>query len=292
MRHHTPVMLREVLDMLRANVGGFFFDGTFGQGGHTRGILLANPRNIVYAVDRDPCTQVFAERVQAEFPGRLKFEVASFKDAHKIFDLTICDGFLLDLGLNQDQLFSKGRGFSFYDDLSFDCRINQQENVLTGAQLINQSSPKELKKILKHGGLGRELPFVLRAILKHRPFNSAKELGDAIVKEIPKAIAAKSKEKFRHVTLQAIRIAVNEEWLHLREFLESLPKIAKFHSRVVIICFHSLEDQHTTSIFRKWGAVEKIGKLITKKPVRASEQEVASNPASRSALMRVFEFGK
>ncbi|MCS6962149.1 MAG: 16S rRNA (cytosine(1402)-N(4))-methyltransferase RsmH [Deltaproteobacteria bacterium] len=291
MKPHTPVMVNEVVNYLRALEGGCFFDGTFGMGGHSKAILTANNENIVYAVDRDPETIKFAEALSKIFPNRFYFFVCSFKDAFDFFNLNQCKGFLLDLGISQYQLYSKKRGFSFHDEESLDCRINPAENVPTGADILNAASPAELKAVLKKGGVGKELPYVLKSILMNRPFKSAKELGDAIRKSIPRKLHVASKSNYRHVVMQALRMEVNKEREHLAEFFCRLKNVAPRFSRVCVICFNSLEDKIVTSTFRKWARdPEKIGALLTKKAVKPNPDEISRNPSSRSALLRLFEF--
>ncbi len=289
MKPHKPVLVNEVLEYLQAKSGGRFFDGTFGQGGHSKAILMANTANIVFATERDPGMIEYAQKLAEQFPGRFFFVISSFKDAFKHFDLHNCSGFLLDLGLNQKQLFSSSRGFSFYDDESLDCRINPNEKIPTGYDIVNLSPVKTLAEILREGGVGKELKFVLRAIIKFRPFKSAKALGDAISKTLPARLLYKHKHKYRHVVMQALRMAVNHEKEHLKEFLQRLKVISPDSARVAIISFHSVEDKLVTSTFRSW-TKEGIGRLITKKAIRPSLDEVKDNPSSRSALLRVFEF--
>jgi len=289
MRKHVPVLKNEALFYLKASEGGVFFDGTFGQGGHAEGILKANIQNIVYSVDRDPSSEEFAEKLKKNYPERFYFVVCRFSQAFRVYPLEECDGFLLDLGLNQGQLFAKGRGFSFFDDLSLDCRINPAEKLISGEAFINRATKKELVDCFKKGGLGFELPFVVNSILSNRPIKSSKELGDIVLKAIPRKLLVRFKSDPRAVVLQALRMFINKEVEETERFLSQLEKKAKNGSRLVIISFHSLEDKLVTATFRRW-AREKQGLLLTKAAVKPSDLEVETNPSSRSALLRSFEF--
>ncbi|MCS6894319.1 MAG: 16S rRNA (cytosine(1402)-N(4))-methyltransferase RsmH [Deltaproteobacteria bacterium] len=289
MRFHQPVLVDEIINFLKADAGGKFFDGTFGQGGHTREILLANKKNIVCAMDRDKSVFEIAERFTAEFKNRFFFASDSFRNIEEYFEVTSFDGFLLDLGISQRQIFEVGRGFSFHDHLSLDCRIDQTEKTTTAKEIVNSADRKNLRRILRSGGIGREVDYIVNTIIRHRPFDSAKDLCDRVVAELPKRLTASREKKLKALLMQALRIEANKEFDHLGDFLDTIRARAKPNSRLCVICFHSLEDKFVTSRLRAW-TVLKEGNLLTKKAVRPSTEELESNPSSRSSLLRVFEF--
>lgn len=292
MTKHISVLKEEVIQALNASEGGVFLDGTLGGGGHTKAILEANKNNLVIACDRDPKAKGLTLKNE-----RLKVFTSNYSEVFSYIPNTKFNGVLLDLGLSTDQLFSE-RGFSFQDKNSLDMRMDGDGNRKTAEEILNQSSPKELRSILKRGGVGKEIGLVMTAILKDRPFKTAKELALSIKKRFLKP----TKTHPATVVFQALRIAVNDEFTHLNMFLDNVSNFVLPKARLAIISFHSLEDEVVTKRFRKWegerppanypGAKAKkgIGKLLTKKAVIPKEDEVEKNPASRSARMRVFEF--
>lgn len=298
---HISVLADEVLAWLRAENEGVFFDGTFGGGGHTKQILLKNSNSTVFGCDRDERAIKRGEEIQKEYYPRLRLIHKSFAEALDEIPEQKFDGMLLDLGLSTDQLY-EGRGFSFRDSSTLDMRMDERASK-TAAQILNDSTESELKKLLKIGGVGKEIRWVLPAIIRGRPFTTAKELADAIAANTPARERGDSHPAT--VVFQALRIAVNQEFDELRSFLEKAPSHAKQSARLAIISFHSLEDEMVTKTMRGWeqggdtapawypGANlirNSKGKLLTKKAVVPSEDEVSQNPASRSARMRVFEF--
>lgn len=299
---HISVMKKEAIDNLNAAKGGTFLDCTLGGAGHTKAILEANKNNIVYALDRDNFAIERAKEFLKDFESRVHIFNTEFSNANSnIFNGVKFDGILADLGLSLDQL-KENRGFSYNDDGFLDMRMNESSKI-TAHQIVNELEAKELFKILKEGGVGKEASAILNAILKNRPINTAKELSD-VVKTATLKFKKDKKSQDVAVVFQAIRIAVNDEFLEIKKLLNNIPSIVNKNARVVIISFHSLEDKIVTSTMRSWqkgdddmdayllGAKVNlgIGKLITKKALVPSEKEILENHASRSSLMRVFEF--
>lgn len=295
-------MKNEAIECLKANVGGIFLDCTLGGAGHTKAILDANKNNIVYALDRDIHAIERAREFLRDYEGRVFFYNTEFSNANSnIFNGIKFDGILADLGLSTDQL-KEDRGFSFNDESFLDMRMNESSEV-TAYQIVNETESKELFKILKEGGVGKEASSIVNAIMRNRPINTAKKLS-----EIIKSVSYKfHKEKKVHpatVAFQAIRIAVNNEFDEIKTLLANIPSLVKTSTRLVIISFHSLEDKIVTSTMRSWQKGESdcvpfilfseqnkgIGKLISKKALVPSSEEILKNSASRSSLMRVFEF--
>ena len=295
-------MKEEVINYLKAKEGGVFLDCTLGGAGHTKAILDANKNNIVYAIDRDINAIERAKDFLKDYKDRVFLYNTEFSNANSsIFNGIKFDGILADLGLSQDEL-KENRGFSFNDESFLDMRMNQ-ESVLTASNIVNEFESKELYKILKIGGVGKEAGSIVNAILKNRPINSAKELSQIIKSATLKFYKGK-KLNPSALTFQAIRIAVNDEFGEIKKLLENVPSLAKPQARLVVICFHSLEDKIVTSTLRSFEKgeddkislmvakeeVKGIGKLITKKALVPTQEEIQENFASRSSLMRVFEF--
>lgn len=295
-------MKEEVINYLKAKEGGVFLDCTLGGAGHTKAILDANKNNIVYAIDRDINAIERAKDFLKDYKDRVFLYNTEFSNANSsIFNGIKFDGILADLGLSQDEL-KENRGFSFNDESFLDMRMNQ-ESVLTASNIVNEFESKELYKILKIGGVGKEAGSIVNAILKNRPINSAKELSQIIKSATLKFYKGK-KLNPSALTFQAIRIAVNDEFGEIKKLLENVPSLAKPQARLVVICFHSLEDKIVTSTLRSFQKgendkislmvakeeVKGIGKLITKKALVPTQEEIQENFASRSSLMRVFEF--
>ena len=287
-------MKEEVINYLKAKEGGVFLDCTLGGAGHTKAILDANKNNI-NAIER-------AKDFLKDYKDRVFLYNTEFSNANSsIFNGIKFDGILADLGLSQDEL-KENRGFSFNDESFLDMRMNQ-ESVLTASNIVNEFERKELYKILKIGGVGKEAGSIVNAILKNRPINSAKELSQIIKSATLKFYKGK-KLNPSALTFPAIRIAVNNEFGEIKKLLENVPSLAKPQARLVVICFHSLEDKIVTSTLRSFEKgendkislmvakeeVKGIGKLITKKALVPTHEEIQENFASRSSLMRVFEF--
>ncbi len=294
-------MKKEALEYLKASLGGTFLDCTLGGAGHTKAILDANKDNKVFAIDRDVFAIERAEEFLKSEKDRVFFYNTEFSKVSSLFENKKFDGVLVDLGLSTDQL-KEERGFSFNDESSLDMRMNQSAK-LTAYSVVNETEYKELFVILKKGGVGKEASAIVKAIIKNRPINSAKSLAE-IIKSATYKFFKNKKTNPATVTFQAIRIAVNGEFEEIKTLLESIPDIIKPSGRLVVISFHSLEDKIVTSTMRSWQRGDDVlqrlqfatfenkskGTLITKKAVMPLEQEIEKNPASRSSLMRVFEF--
>lgn len=299
---HKSVMTKEVIEMLSAAQGGLFLDCTLGGAGHTKAILDANSSNKVWAIDRDEQAVNRAKHKLADYEDRLSIWHSDFAALRSIVSDQSFDGILADLGISSDQL-EPGRGFSFKDSESFDMRMDTSEGQ-SAAELINRIDERRLFKVLKKGGVGAEASLYTKLIVKHRPFKSAKDLADTLNKFARGKGGAKSKNPVTTL-FQAIRIEVNQEFEQIESLLELIPSIAsRDGGRVVIICFHSLEDKVVTSTLRGWAQGDNnqkqflqnfaprqsLGRLLTKKATLPSESEVLSNPRARSARLRAFEF--
>ncbi len=299
---HLSVMPKEVIDCLQCQLPGKYLDCTLGGAGHSRLILQANPANLVSAGDRDPVAVERSSEVSEQFPNRFFPTKASFSELGVVFRNEKFDGILADLGISSDQLLT-GRGFSFKDQDSLDMRMDPSAG-LTAHDVVNTYSQKELMNILRVGGVTQSVMQISDAIIKARPIENAEQLA----RVINSAAKYNPKKKINPATLafQAIRIEVNDELGEIKRLLEILPQIATAGCRLVIISFHSIEDQLVARAMRNWAnppqkpalwggtgnaeQVKPLGQLVTKKALTPSEEEIAINPRSRSAKLRNFIF--
>ncbi|ACH37512.1 16S rRNA (N4-methyl-C1402)-methyltransferase [Citrifermentans bemidjiense Bem] len=306
--HHISVLPDEVLQALSPRSGGVYVDGTLGGAGHAGLILTASaPDGQLIGFDRDEeAIAVARERLQV-FGGRVRIIHRNFAGiAQALAEIGVdgIDGFVLDLGVSSHQLDRDERGFSFMHDAPLDMRMDRSSGQ-SAADLVNTLPEGELYRIISEYGEERWAKRVASFIVKardERPIETTLQLVDVIKGSIPKA---KWEERLHPATrtFQALRIAVNEELKSLEEGLEGLLSLLKQGGRGAVISFHSLEDRIVKEGFRAaatgctcpkelpiciCGRVPRF-KLVTRKPITAGEAEVAANPRSRSAKLRVVE---
>ena len=307
---HKSVLLTETIDLLRIRPDGIYLDGTLGGGGHSYEILkrLSDCGKLI-GIDRDQEAIDSARERLSEFSDRAVIVRGNYGDFREILsDLGIekLDGILLDLGVSSHQFDDMSRGFSYREDAPLDMRMDQRQEM-TAADIVNQYSEQELYRVIRDYG---EEPFA-KNIAKHivimreqEPVTTTFQLVECIKRAIP----AKIREKGGHPakrTFQALRIELNQELLVLQNSLSEMVDALAPGGRIAIITFHSLEDRIVKQCFRTaenpcicppdfpvcvCGRKSK-GKVITKKPVTASEQELSENPRAHSAKLRVFERG-
>ncbi|HTN75649.1 MAG TPA: 16S rRNA (cytosine(1402)-N(4))-methyltransferase RsmH [Pirellulaceae bacterium] len=282
---HVPVLPREVLEWLAPRPGETMVDGTLGGCGHTRMLVDAVGMNgQVISFDRDPRAIEEAEKLLKGLP--VKLAEANFCELRAVLDqlgIAGVDGVLLDLGLSSDQLADRERGFSFDSDGPLDLRFNTEEGE-SAAQLIHRMREEPLANLIYEFGeerLSRRIARRIVEVRRDKPIHTARELADIVRKCVPRSPKDKIDPATR--TFQALRIAVNDELGSLDRILRDLPSCLNPGGRAAIISFHSLEDRRVKEAFRGYEGFE----ILTKKPVVASDQEVAANPRSRSAKLRV-----
>ncbi|TWT96033.1 Ribosomal RNA small subunit methyltransferase H [Botrimarina colliarenosi] len=284
---HIPVMPAEVIEQLAPQPGMQMFDGTLGGGGHTR--MLAErvaPDGRVVAVDRDPGAVERAETALRGLP--IAVACASYAEAPEVLaeaGVGPLDGILLDLGLSSDQLEDRERGFSFHADGPLDLRFDPTEGK-PAAQLIARLSAEHLADVIYRYGEERCSRRIARAIVERRsiaPIQTAGDLAAVIRRAVPRNYDARIDPATR--TFQALRIAVNNELDQLELALRRLPALLAPGGRIVIISFHSLEDRLVKEAFRGDESLQ----VLTNKPLRPTDDEVAVNPRSRSAKLRVAQ---
>lgn len=306
--HHISVMPDEVLQALSPRSGGIYVDGTLGGAGHSGLILTASsPDGRLIGFDRDAEAIAVAKERLAPFGDRVRIFQRNFSSiAATLAEIGVdaIDGFVLDLGVSSHQLDREERGFSFMADAPLDMRMDRSSGE-SAADLVNTLSEGELFRIISEYGEERWAKRVASFIVKardERPIETTLQLVDVIKGAIPKA---KWEERLHPATrtFQALRIAVNEELKSLETGLAALLQLLKSGGRGAVISFHSLEDRIVKESFRDaatgcvcpkelprcaCGRVPQF-KVITRKPLRAGEEEVAANPRSRSARLRVVE---
>jgi 16S rRNA (cytosine1402-N4)-methyltransferase len=287
---HEPVLLDEVIHWLAPRPGQVLVDGTLGGGGHAKALVerLGDSGTLI-ALDRDPAAVARAETSLAGLP--VKLAQSNFCELPEILqeiEIEAVDGVLLDLGLSSDQLADAERGFSFQLEGPLDLRFDPEEGE-PAARLVNRLSAEDLADIIFHYGEERFSRRIAQAIVERRrehPIGTSRELAELIRRVVPSAPRGQ-RERIDPATrtFQALRIAVNDELKSLEVALRRLPECLKPGGRLVVISFHSLEDRRVKEAFRddpRWHA-------LTRKPVRPTEAEMARNPRSRSAKLRVAE---
>jgi len=298
---HIPVLYREVIDAFAPCTKGIIVDCTMGYGGHSSLLLEGYPQVSLIGIDQDPTAIEFSSRRLEPFGKRAEIRRGRFSDVAKQVIAErgeeLC-GILADIGVSSLQLDQRERGFSYESD-TLDMRMNP-DAPLSAAEVVNTYSQSELETILREYGEVSNARRVAETIVQRRPFGSAKELSNAIFHLMPKG------KKIHPSTLvmQAIRIEVNDELGELERLLDAVELSSIRRLRVAIITFHSLEDRIVKNRFSKWskncicpaeamrctcGNNHAIGKVVTKKPLSAQEDELRSNPRSRSAKLRIFE---
>ncbi len=287
---HITVLKREAVEYLNVTKDGIYYDATFGKGGHTTQILSHSPKKLI-STDKD--TLVTPQIIQDNF----QFVNSDFVQFLKTTDLTF-DGILADFGVSSVQLDTPERGFSFQKDGPLDMRMDITQTK-SASTVVNEYSESELVEIFFKYGEEQFSRKIARAIISKRPFSSTLELANLIA-----SVKKQGKERIHPATkvFQAIRIEVNDEIKVIEEFLDlAIPKLNS-GGRLVVISFHSLEDRVVKHKFKSFqnpctcppkypcrcGKIS-LGDIISKKPIIPSDEEINSNPRSRSAKMRVFE---
>jgi 16S rRNA (cytosine1402-N4)-methyltransferase len=304
----VPVLLKEAIDFLAIRRGGTYIDATVGLGGHSLEIArrLGAPGHLI-GLDKDPAALNIAreklvvgrsslvggktserpatnDQRPADWPEITLLHRSFAEIANDQRPATI-DGLLADLGVSSLQFGDPARGFSFQADGPLDMRMDPQAE-LTAEQVVNQVDEVTLANLIYEFGEERRSRRIARAIVRSRPIRTTAQLADVI-----SAAARPMKHERIHPatrTFQALRIFVNRELDDLRALLEAAPQLLKPGGRLVIISFHSLEDRIVKDAFRD-GVKQGHYRLLTKKPVTATDEEVDRNPRSRSAKLRAAE---
>lgn len=301
---HLPVMSREVVDLLLPVPSGLIVDGTVGGGGHAALLLEARPDIRVLGIDRDADAVAAARAGLARFGDRAEVVHGGFE---RMRDLVSPDegevmGVLLDLGVSSPQLDRPERGFSYRFDAPLDMRMDSAQ-ALTAAEVVNGYTEADLAGVISRYGEERYARRVARAIIARRPLATTRELVDAIVAAIPAPARRRGGHPARR-TFQAIRMEVNKELPNLAEGLDESVHLVGPGGRILVLAYHSLEDRLVKERFRDWSGeatrvpphlpVDVPGRtravrILTRRAVRPTAEEIAENRRSESARLRAVE---
>ena len=293
MTAHEPVMTAEVVTVLEPGRGGLFVDCTVGGGGHAQALLEAGADRVL-GLDRDGEALPVAAGTLQRWADRVDLAHADFRTLDAVLaarGLTDIDGgALADLGLSSLQLAGAGRGFSFRHDDPLDMRMDRS-NGPTAADLLRDAPESELADVIYQYGEDRYARRIARGLVATReraPLTSTGQLADAIRRAVPRRDRQRIHPATR--TFQALRIWVNQELEGLDAWLLALCRRLRAGARLAVITFHSLEDRIVKRALRGFeNGTDVAIKVLTKRPLRPSEGEVARNPRARSAKLRAAE---
>ncbi|HBL54482.1 MAG TPA: 16S rRNA (cytosine(1402)-N(4))-methyltransferase RsmH [Candidatus Lambdaproteobacteria bacterium] len=307
---HVSVLLEEVVDFAPEATQAIL-DCTLGGGGHSKRLLEKFPEATLFGIDRDGFAVKASTECLQRYTAQTRLNQANFSDLPSIFSKLgepLFDYIVADIGLSSEQLARPERGFSFMQEGPLDMRMDPDHQQITAANLLNNAGEQELISILRNYGEERFARKIVGKILASRhikPLESTTELTELISSSIPRKLQKKGLNPAT-LTFQALRIAVNNELQELEDLLKQAPLRIKSGGRLAVISFHSLEDRIVKQQFRKWEnpcvcptdlpycicGKKSLGRVLTRRPVNASKKEVADNPRSRSAHLRVFAFEK
>lgn len=289
---HIPVMCREAVEYLNLRPGLTIVDATIGTAGHAMKILeKITPGGRLIGIDRDADSLLIAGDRLKEFNQNVDLAHADFRSIDKILlglNLKKIDGILFDLGASSYQLDSQERGFSFRYNAPLDMRMDKTSYILA-YDLVNNLTEKEISDILWSFGQERWHNRIAKYLVRERarhPISTTNQLKEIVLRAIPYKFSGHQRIHPATRTFQALRIAVNRELEALSEALEHIPKFLKKGAVVCVLSFHSLEDRLVKHNFRE-NAHRGIYRLITKKPLAPTDEEIKENPRARSAKMRV-----
>lgn len=304
---HTTVLLRETVDLVAPRPGGVYADGTVGGGGHAEEILMrSSPDGVLIGIDQDEEALAKSRERLSRFGGRVMLRQGNFRNLPGL--LAECgieglDGIVLDLGLSWFHLRSPERGFSFQADGPLDMRMNAKAAV-TAAVLVNELPRRELARIIREYGEEKRANAVAKAIEQARsrgPITRTVQLAEIVSGVFPPYPPRRIHPAT--LTFQALRIAVNDELAALREGLDRMVGLLRPGGRLAVISFHSLEDRIVKQFFAQAAKAcvcpprlpvcrcgkEATVRVVTKNPLVPGADEVAANPAARSAKLRCAE---
>ena len=284
---HIPVLPDECIEALNISAGATIVDGTFGGGGHSKLILdKLGPTGRLIGFDRDPLA---IEKGETWAPDASTLVAANYADIPEYLQsigINQVDGILLDLGLSSDQLADRERGFSFQSDGPLDLRFDKTSGE-PAWRLVNRLGEKHLADLIYQYGeekFSRRIARKICELRHHSPIRTADQLAGIVRGCIPRFKRQKNLDPATR-TFQALRIGVNEELKWLKVGMTRLPSMLAPGGRIAVISFHSLEDRIVKTSFNE----SELLKIITKRPLVASEHELEGNPRARSAKLRIAE---
>ena len=289
---HKPVLVEDVILNLAGYQGEIIVDATCGEGGHSEYILERVKPSLLVAIDQDiEILQVARERLKGY--ENVKFLYGNFS---KIDELLKREGIeevsaiLMDLGISSYHLEDGERGFSIHKDGPLDMRMDRAGNILTAYRVVNEYPPGRLEEIIREYGEERWAKAIVRAIVerrKEKPIRTTGELREIVERAIPRRFWPRSIHPATR-TFQAIRIEVNRELDALKVALTKSVGLLKSGGRILVITFHSLEDRIVKNFFKKC-ELSGVGRILTKKPITPTQEEIMENKRSRSAKLRIME---
>jgi 16S rRNA (cytosine1402-N4)-methyltransferase len=282
---HYPVLLEEVVQYLAIKPGGIYVDATAGLGGHTAAIAARLDKGFVIASDRDGESLEIARRNTEEW-RRIRFHQGVFSSLPLALEengASAVDGVLADLGVSRYQLSSAERGFSLMEDGPLDMRMDRGQD-LTAADLVNHLAERDLADLIYQFGEERRSRRISRAIVRARPILTTGQLARVIEEAVPRT----GKIHPATQTFMALRLRVNDELEELKSLLRIAPEHLRSGGRFVVLTFMSTEDRMVKRAFQSL-AKEGRATILTKHVVKPGEDEISSNPASRSAKLRALE---
>jgi 16S rRNA (cytosine1402-N4)-methyltransferase len=299
---HTTVLLHETVNSLPLETGKIFVDCTLGGGGHSLEILKSSEARLI-AIDKDEYAIDYSKERLKEYSDRITFVRSDFREIRKVLeDLGVekVDGLIADLGVSSFQLDDESRGFSYMKDSPIDMRMDR-DDPFSAEQIVNGYPKDELIRILYEYGEEKYAPRIAEAIIRNRPIETTGQLSEIVKSALPAAERRKNHHPAKK-TFQAIRIETNGELETLKSAVEDFIDVLNDGGIAAIITFHSLEDRIVKEAFRKAEnpctcppsfpvcvcGKKSRGRVITKKPIVPSEEEVEDNPRARSAKLRVF----
>ena len=304
--HHISVLQNEIVEYAPPSTRTIL-DCTLGGGGHGHNLLEKYPKAFLYGIDRDSIAVNAADIRLQNFRKQTLLIHASFSELHDLYNKWGNPGFdfiIADIGVSSEQLSCPERGFSFLNEGPLDMRMDPDRQHLTAEHLVNKANEHELVNILRNFGeerFARKIVSTIVAERRNKKFRTTLELAELVKNVIPSKMKKKGINPATK-TFQALRIAVNNELMELTSLLENVPSFLNNAGRIAVISFHSLEDRIVKHQFRKWenpcvcptdlpycvcGGIS-LGKVLTRRQVKASKEELAKNPRSRSAHLRVF----
>ncbi len=294
--YHTTVLLEEAVEALNIRPEGTYVDATFGGGGHSNLILrgLGDKGKLIgFDQDDDVRTQIVEDK-------RFMFLNHNFRDMKRMLRFSVIrrvDGVLADLGVSSHQFDEADRGFSYRFDAPLDMRMNQAEGK-TAAKILNTYTAENLQKILSEYGEVRNSRTLAQALVAARVGKSYQNISDLLAVSDPLSMGEKM--RYRSQVFQALRMEVNDELGALKDFLQQSLDVLTVGGRLVVITFHSIEDRLVKNFMKSgnfegelksdfYGNITRPFKVITKKPIEPSAEEVRNNPRARSAKLRIAE---
>lgn len=295
--YHVPVLLQESIEALNLQANGVYVDATFGGGGHAAELLKQLEGGELFAFDRDDNTH--DNRIEDERISYVDHDYRWIQNFLEYHQAAPVNGILADLGVSSHQFNTADRGFSFRYDSALDMRMDR-DLPLTAADVLNQYSERNLQTILTRYGEVKNAKTLATTIVATRKFKAFNTTGQLI--EVLDKTAHKSdkKNKYYSQVFQALRIEVNEELKSLELFLEAIPSVLAPGGRLAVITYHSLEDRLVKNFINKgnlkgieekdlYGRLLKPLDTVNRKPILPGETEIAENPRSRSAKLRIAE---